>query len=224
MTRWRRRWTLGLLIVLAGFGSACDLIEIADAALTEEVKTELGIDLNDPTQIIGLVALNKFTGDKNRETALDLVRDVRRVQHQVNGDDAFKRRDYDAAVTEYRVALKWAQPSPTELFSEPAERRRARAKVEASLGAALFSQALSWEQSGVPVVQRTYLEPARRLENAIPALKGTYEGDATARLAAMSYRRMGDIEKACKLLGELMQTSTTIADGDMWRLWRCDRP
>lgn len=215
---------LASIAVIALLAGGCDLFDIVDAEVTENVKREMGIDLNNPTEVIGLTALGGAVGDKGRETALNLVRDIRRVQHETAGDALLGRGDYDGAVAEYRIALRWAQPNPVERYwKEEPQRAKWRADVQSRLGVALFRQAMSWEASSLPVHQSAYLEPARHLEAAAAGLSGTDEGLMNTRLAAMSYQRAGDSAKACKLMDSVIVSSTTSSDGDMWVLWGCSK-
>lgn len=203
--------------------TACDLFDVVDAEITDNVKREIGLDINNPTVMVELAGAARVAGDQERAAALDLLRDTRRVQHQLKGDARLQERDFDGAIAEYREAVKWSEPSvPERLVGENPQRAFRRTEVQAKLGISLLKKIDALEAQKVPVTRGMYLDSAKVLELAArgyPA--GSWDRQTGGRLSAYSYHRAGDTAAACKTLQFAMGDQPSSIDFAYQEAWGC---
>lgn len=110
-----------LCSLLAVLGCSC-CIDGGDGVktLTQEIKTETNVDVDDAGEVNGLILAATPTGNKDLINALGAVRGIKRADYEQKGDQALnQQRNYDEALKNYELAAKYMDKNFFQRVVEP---------------------------------------------------------------------------------------------------------
>lgn len=152
-----------LCSLLVVFGCSC-CHEEAVQTLTQEIKKETKIDVDNAGDVVALIAGARAAGAipgvsaqdkadaKEKADALTVVRDIKRADYEQSGDEAFDSGKYEKAARDFEAASKYTDKGFLEKIADPdsAEDKARRSTVYFKLGRAYDRQAWALTSTTAP--------------------------------------------------------------------------
>jgi tetratricopeptide (TPR) repeat protein len=198
--------TIALLVAAA---AGCDEV---DKEVDAAIKDKTGLDAKDPMQMAGAALGSTAIGSKDEQDAVDLVRTLRRTEHEEKADQLANKKDYPKAIEELDQALSW------NLGKDPIK------TGELYLKQRLYYKELGDEAKAEEARQKA-LEAWGSAEKAARAQESqatTYDrGEVWAKLASRYYAAHA-IKQACDAAKKAMDLNGLYED--YWTTMHCDTP